>query len=104
MGGEGTSMDDGARLTEAFDGAVTDISVSTDAMLWSPRRAAWADGVDRSTGPRHGVADLADDVRGLKQVSLRARIHSHLPLRPRSAPAHGGRFGCRDHRGRELIK
>lgn len=77
-------MDDGAVLTEAFDGAIADVSVSADAMRWSPRRAAQADGVDCSTGLREAIgrrarrlasravspfawvaADLADDARRL---------------------------------------
>ena len=77
-------MHDGALLTAAFDGAVSDISVSADAMRWSPRRVAHADGVDCSTGLREAVgrrarrlvsrtvapfawvaADLAEDARRL---------------------------------------
>lgn len=78
-------MDDGAQLTEAFEGAGADISVSADAMRWSPHQAASsADGVDCSTGLRAAlgrrvrraasravapfawvVADLADDARRL---------------------------------------
>jgi hypothetical protein len=78
-------MDDGGLLTEAFDGAGADISVSADAMRWSPRRAeSPADGVDCSTGLREVVrwrarrlvsramapfawvaADMADDARRL---------------------------------------
>ena len=78
-------MDDGGLLTEAFDGAGADISVSADAMRWSPRRVeSPADGVDCSTGLREVVrwrarrlvsramapflwvaADMADDARRL---------------------------------------
>lgn len=74
-------MGDVARLTETFDGAVADISVSADAMRWSPRRAARTEGIDCPAGPRNGVgmrlvsrvvtpfawvlADLADDARWL---------------------------------------
>jgi hypothetical protein len=53
-------MDDGTRLSEAFDGAGADISVSPDAMRWSPRRAdQCADGVDCSTGLRDELAPRA---------------------------------------------
>jgi serine/threonine-protein kinase RsbW len=87
-------MDDGGLLTEAFDGAGADISVSADAMRWSPQRAdTQADGVDCSTGLRDAVvprlrrlvsravapfawvaADLADDARRLlrRQSALRS--------------------------------
>lgn len=77
-------MHDGALLTDAFEGAVSDSSVSADAMRWSPRLLAQADGLDCSTGLREAVgrrarrlvsravapfawvaADLADDARRL---------------------------------------
>lgn len=84
-------MDDGGLLTQAFDGAVGDISVSADAMRWSPRRAeAPSDGVDCSTGLRDELlprarrlvaravapfawvaADLADDARRLASAVRR---------------------------------
>jgi hypothetical protein len=76
-------MDDGTG--QVLEGATADISVSADAMRWSPRRAAApVDGVDCSTGwhdvvgPRARrlvaravapfawvAADLADDARRL---------------------------------------
>ena len=87
-------MDDGGLMTEAFDGAVADISVSPDAMRWSPRRAeSPADGVDCSTGLRDELlprarrlvsravapfawvaADMADDARRLGRAWRRPTV------------------------------
>ena len=96
------------RVTEAFDGASADVSVSADAMRWSPRRAASRpDGVDCSTGLRAELAprarrlvsravapfawvaaDMADDARRLWRGR---RLHVlFVELKDGAGPAAGG--------------